>query len=128
VYYYWLENLDLDGSCMMHGPVMVLFNPTGPGVPPIPVKPGLNSIYPNPFNPSATIKYGVPASEEVELIIYNLKGQAVRTLIKETKYSGTYNVIWNGKDNHGRQVSSGMYIIKMKVGKQSWNSKLILSK
>jgi len=127
-YFYWLENLDLDGSSMMHGPVVVLFNVSGSGVPPIPVIPGVNSIYPNPFNPSTNIKYGVPSSGEVDLSIYNLKGQVVRTLVKESKSSGTYGAIWNGEDNHGDRVSSGIYIIKLSLGKQNWKSKLVLSK
>jgi hypothetical protein len=113
---------------MMHGPVVVLFNLFGSGIPPIPVVPGVNSIFPNPFNPSTTIKYGVPSTGDVDLTIYNLKGQAVRTLVKENKSGGTYNVIWSGDDNHGSRVSSGIYIIKLSLGKQNWKSKLVLSK
>ncbi len=127
-YYYWLENLDLDGSSMLHGPVQVMFNSTGPEAPSIPVIPGVNNIYPNPFNPNTTIRFGILEKGEVQLVIYNLKGQIVRNLLKETKNQGTYDVLWNGKDNNGRSVSSGVYVVKMKVGRQTWNSKLVLSK
>jgi len=127
-YYYWLENLDLDGSNMLHGPVQILLNATTTGTPNIPIIAGLNSVYPNPFNPTTTIEYGVPVNSQVEMIIYNLRGQIVNRLLKDSKGVGTYKITWNGNDTSNRPVSSGVYILKMTMGSKSWNKKLILSK
>jgi len=127
-YYYWLENIDLDGSSALHGPVMIILNATEPTLPTIPVIPGVNSCYPNPFNPTINIRYGVPQKGAVGVVIYNMKGQIVRNLLKETKNIGTYDTVWNGRDNNGRQVSSGIYVVIMNMGHSSWKSKLILSK
>ena len=128
LYYYWLENLDLDGSSMVHGPVTILVAPSGPGAPTIPHISGLNSIYPNPFNPSTTIKYGVTDQSKVEINIYNLKGQKIRSLVQESKNPGTYSIVWNGNDDNLRQVSSGIYLIRMNAGGKTTQQKVVISK
>jgi len=73
------------------------------------------SNYPNPFNPLTTIKFNLIESGKVKLIIYNIKGQKVKTLIKGTQQSGSYTIIWDGKDDSGKQVCSGIYFYKMKT-------------
>jgi hypothetical protein len=75
---------------------------------------GLN--YPNPFNPSTTITFDLPKEEYVTLNIYNINGQLVRTLVNEQKNAGSYKVIWNGKNELGKSVASGVYIYKIKAG------------
>ena len=74
---------------------------------------------PNPFNPSTTISYEVPKSGRVKLVIYNLLGQEVRTLVDENIESGFYTVVWDGADTFGRQVASGIYIYRMNSGEFS---------
>jgi endoglucanase len=71
--------------------------------------------YPNPFNPTTTITCQVAKDNQVELTIYNLLGQKVRTLINEKKTTGTYSIIWDGTDDAGFKLSSGVYFCRMKV-------------
>ncbi|PKN79592.1 MAG: hypothetical protein CVU48_04890 [Candidatus Cloacimonetes bacterium HGW-Cloacimonetes-1] len=88
----------------------------------------LNNNYPNPFNPETTISYSVKEASPVTIEIYNVKGQVVRTLVSETKASGNHTTVWNGKDNNGRNVTSGVYFYKMNAGKYSSTRKMILMK
>lgn len=66
--------------------------------------------YPNPFNPTTTIKYQLPQSTEVSLKIYNLLGQLIKILIDEKQMAGNYSVIWDGENDNGQLVASGIYI------------------
>ncbi|MDZ4121745.1 MAG: choice-of-anchor J domain-containing protein [Candidatus Cloacimonadaceae bacterium] len=84
--------------------------------------------YPNPFNPSTTIRYGLKHTSPVSIEVYNLKGQKVSTLVNETKPAGDHAVTWNGTDMSGRAVSSGVYYYKMQAGKFSSTRKMILMK
>jgi len=72
--------------------------------------------YPNPFNPTTTIQYQLPIAEYVEISIYNTLGQRIRTLLKKWQLAGRYQVIWNGKDDKGRPVASGVYVYQIKAG------------
>jgi len=74
----------------------------------------LEQNYPNPFNPSTYISYSLPAKSTVSLIIYDMLGQEVRTLVDNTQQpQNHYKIIWNGKDNSGNDVSSGIYLYKL---------------
>jgi len=86
----------------------------------------LSQNYPNPFNPETTIEYTLPKSEHISLSIYNLKGQLVKTLVNERKSPGYYNVRWEGKDNRGNQVSSGIYFYTIKAGSSFTSTKKML--
>ena len=88
----------------------------------------LHQNYPNPFNPTTTIRYSVESAGEVELRIYNMLGQIVRTLVKGTKLAGEYSVVWDGKDGFGRQVTSGQYFYRFKAGEQQSTRAMILLK
>jgi hypothetical protein len=82
--------------------------------------------YPNPFNPSTTINFQLPKDEFVELKIYNRIGQEVRTLVNSGYQAGSHKVVWDGKNNRGRSVASGMYIYKIKAGKYTKSMKMNL--
>ena len=84
--------------------------------------------YPNPFNPETTISYQLPEDSEVELIIYNIKGQKVKTLINEILPAGEHSVIWNGRDSYGNRVGSGIYFYKLKASERSKVKKMLLFK
>ncbi len=73
----------------------------------------LYSPYPNPFNASATIRYDLPSAGRVRLSIYNVTGQWIRMLVDEMKPAGSYRVIWDAKDEAGREMSSGMYLCRL---------------
>jgi hypothetical protein len=88
----------------------------------------LNGNYPNPFNPETTISYSVEKAGKVTLEVYNILGQKVRTLVNDTKDAGSHNVVWNGKDQAGNNVSSGVYFYRMKNGNYSKTNKMILMK
>ena len=83
--------------------------------------------YPNPFNPSTTIEFTLPVRKTIRLTIYNSLGQEARTLINHTPYpAGTHKAVWDGKDNHGNPVPSGMYIYKLVFGNFSKSRKMTL--
>ena len=94
----------------------------------IPETLAITGNYPNPFNPSTTIVFTVPESGFADLIIYNILGQQVRKLLSETIPEGNHNIVWNGKDDSGIQVSSGIYISSLKTGKLSSVHKMMLYK
>ena len=73
----------------------------------------LHQNYPNPFNPITTIRYQVPKTSEVAIKIYNILGQDVKTLVNGYVPEGEYEIEWDGTDNSGRPVSSGVYIYRM---------------
>lgn len=84
--------------------------------------------YPNPFNPSTTIKYSVIDNTPVQILIYNQKGQLVRTLNQGNPGKGTHETTWNGVDDNGVSVSSGIYYFRLRSGKISNTKKMILLK
>jgi hypothetical protein len=88
----------------------------------------LHQNYPNPFNPSTTISYSLPVREDVRLEIYNLMGQKVRTLVDGTQNPGTHRVEWNGRDDAGNPLGSGVYFYKLISGKQVQTKKMVLVK
>jgi len=69
--------------------------------------------YPNPFNPSTNISFQIPHSSEVKLIVYNVLGEKIKTLVSKSEGKGNYTVSWNGKNNFGQSQPSGIYIIKL---------------
>ncbi|MBI9031224.1 T9SS type A sorting domain-containing protein [bacterium] len=89
--------------------------------------------YPNPFNPETTINFAIPTNSSktnalVEIEIYNLKGQKVKTLLKEHKSPGNYQVVWKGDNDQNKSVASGIYFAKLKVGKNTDFKKMVLMK
>ncbi|HPV15390.1 MAG TPA: T9SS type A sorting domain-containing protein, partial [Candidatus Cloacimonadota bacterium] len=73
----------------------------------------LNGNYPNPFNPETTISYSLKETGRVKLEVYNIKGQLVKTLVDEEQTTGHYKLVFNAKDNKGRAIASGVYMLKM---------------
>jgi flagellar hook assembly protein FlgD len=88
----------------------------------------LSQNYPNPFNPSTTISFEMPQRGEVQVSIYNSLGQLVRTLVNEQREPGSHSVVWDGRDNAGVVVSSGMYLYQVKAGEVVEAKKMILLK
>ena len=88
----------------------------------------LLGAYPNPFNPSTTLSFNLKDQGHVNLDIFNQKGQIVRTLLSENMPAGEHRIHWNGTDDSGRNVSSGLYFYRMKSGKYSSTRKMILMK
>ncbi len=92
---------------------------------------GLAQNYPNPFNPSTTISFDIPEDRgmvSVELKVFNLRGQLVRSLVNEGKPAGHYMIQWDGMDEHGEHVSSGVYFYRIKAGDYVSTRKMVLLK
>ena len=105
-----------------------IYDPVGTEVE-IPISQIQITNYPNPFNPSTTIKLDLKESGKVELAIYNIKGQKVKTLMDAYSCKGHFEVIWRGTDENKKKVSSGNYFAKLKVnGNIKAVRKLILLK
>ncbi|MFC1563512.1 kelch repeat-containing protein [candidate division KSB1 bacterium] len=94
----------------------------------LPDKFDLAQNYPNPFNPGTTIKYQLPERTPVLIVIYNILGQEVRTLVNEAKDTGFYSIKWDGRNNFGKYVGSGVYIYRIKAGKFILTRKMLLIK
>ncbi|NOZ08123.1 MAG: T9SS type A sorting domain-containing protein, partial [FCB group bacterium] len=88
----------------------------------------LSQNYPNPFNPETTIEYSLPVDVQVSLIVYNLHGEMVRTLVNEFQQAGFKAVTWHGEDQSGTAVPSGIYFYRLTAGNFSANHKLALVK
>ncbi len=105
-----------------------VYNPVSNDDPGLDLSFNLAQNYPNPFNPVTQINFSIPHSEHVELGIYNLKGQKVKTLINDQVEAGSHSVIWQGTDDNGTKVSSGIYFYRLKSSKNMQIKKMILSK
>ena len=88
----------------------------------------LSQNYPNPFNPSTTIDYTVEKEGFADLLIYNILGQKVRTLVGEMKEAGAYSVRWDGRNEEGEKLPNGVYFYVLKTGDYTSSKKMILLK
>lgn len=86
----------------------------------------LNQNYPNPFNPETRISFNILKSENVSLLIYNLLGKNVRTLVNKKFSAGLHNIVWDSKDNYGNNVSSGVYFYRLKTKSKTLIKKMML--
>lgn len=85
--------------------------------------------FPNPFNPSTTITFSIPYDSNIELSIFNLKGEKIRTLARNKYTKGSHSINWNGDDEFGKSVASGIYYYKLNVnGKNKAVKKCLLLK
>ncbi|MDA0744993.1 MAG: cohesin domain-containing protein [bacterium] len=94
----------------------------------LPLDYALAQNYPNPFNPETAIPYQLPESGKVSLVIYNTLGQQVHVLMNERQEAGYYRAVWDGKDRLGRQVASGIYLVRMQAGTFTQVRKMVLLK
>lgn len=104
--------------------VLSAFDPVLPRV----FENALYQNFPNPFNPLTTIRYSVAKESSVEVVIYNVQGRKVRTLLKKNKSAGEYRVVWDGKNDRGQQVATGVYFCRLKVDSFVFVKKMILLK
>ncbi|MFZ5979290.1 MAG: FlgD immunoglobulin-like domain containing protein [Candidatus Zixiibacteriota bacterium] len=88
----------------------------------------LSANYPNPFNPSTTIEFNLPSAGNVELVVYNIRGQVVRTLVDGQMSAGNHTVTWNSTNDVGEQVASGVYLYRLRADSFTAVKKMILMK
>ena len=93
----------------------------------LPPKPlTLYQNFPNPFNPQTNISFFLPAPQHVTLTIYDIRGSKVRILADETREAGNHKLTWNGKNDLGNTVGSGVYYYRLKAGKRIVTKKMIV--
>jgi hypothetical protein len=92
----------------------------------MPTQFALRQNYPNPFNPQTAIAYSLPQEGNVRLVIYNMLGQMVRKLVDENQAAGHKRILWDGNNEFGVRVSSGVYFYRIEFGKQKLIGKMIL--
>ena len=88
----------------------------------------LEQNYPNPFNPTTTITYRLPESASIKIDIYDISGRKVRTLVDLSATSGSYSIVWNGRNDMGGTVASGIYIYRMMAGDKVLSRKMLFLK
>jgi hypothetical protein len=94
----------------------------------LPLSFALDQNYPNPFNPSTQIRYQLAKSVKVSLTVYNLLGEKIATLVENDQTAGSYTITWNGTDNSGKFVGSGVYFYRIEAGDFVQTQKMILVK
>jgi hypothetical protein len=94
----------------------------------IPLTYTLEQNYPNPFNPQTTIRYGIPEDGTVSLTIYNLEGKLIKRLENRYKAAGYHQILWDGTNDSGKSISTGVYIYRMMAGKFSSVRKMVFLK
>jgi len=92
------------------------------------LKTGVQQNYPNPFNPQTAIRFTLSSNERVELVVYDATGGVVRTLVNETRAAGNHDVTWDGRNNGGATVASGVYFYRFHAGKISETKRMVLLK
>ena len=98
----------------------------GTGMPSLPAKLMLLPAYPNPFNSTVTIPYGIATAGDVRLTVYNLAGQSVRSLVDRKMTAGQYSLRWDGRDDRGRKLASGVYALRLRDGRDVATRKVLL--
>jgi len=132
-YYYLLENVDFSGSSEQYGPISIRIPAEGEGESPeVPVVYGLHNNYPNPFNPDTKISF-IPEQEgKVTINIMNIKGQKIKTLfsgnIEADEIGVLQSLIWDGTNNLGKTVSSGIYFYQYESPLKIQTKKMLLIK
>lgn len=126
-YYYWLENVHLNGRAEMFGPVSTVMNDPGTSEDiPVPHLFCLHQNYPNPFNPTTFIQYDLPHTCRVRLEIFNVHGQRVATIVDSHQQAGSKTACWNGKNDKGTAVSGGIYFYRLQAGSFKDIKKMVL--
>jgi hypothetical protein len=117
-YYYQLEEISSRGDSQRFGPCKLTYIATF----------ALEQNVPNPFNPATAIHFTLPEDAAVKLVIYDVSGRIVRTLLDEKRRADNYKVQWDGRDMNGDPVASGVYFYRINAGKHHATRKMVLLK
>jgi DNA-binding beta-propeller fold protein YncE len=117
-YYYKLEEVSDGDSGQLFGPYEITYRAPF----------ALEQNAPNPFNPTTKIRFTVPEDARVSLVIYDVAGRRVRTLIDESRPANHYEIEWDGKDSAGQVVASGIYFYRLDAGRHSKTKKMLMMK
>ncbi|MDP8269449.1 MAG: T9SS type A sorting domain-containing protein [Candidatus Tenebribacter davisii] len=126
-YWYWIEDVSTDGETEIHEPITLTIPYED-----APITPdfyGLQQNYPNPFNPSTSISFTLEEESDVQLIIYNVKGEKIKSVFSGHIYADEIgSAVWAGDDENGKQVSSGVYLYKLITDTKEYSKKMLLVK
>ncbi len=128
-YFYWLESIDLNNNSKYFGPVDITIErekdeDTAEDF----YRLGIQAIYPNPFNPTTNINYSIKDEGLVEISVFNLKGQKVKTLVSKVSDAGDFSISWHGDTDNGEDTSSGVYFIRMNTVNHIETRKVLMIK
>lgn len=122
-------DVDITGIDEMADLLIVFDNPAVTAIEPGPTAPEgivLRPNYPNPFNPSTHVEFGMRNAEWVHLVVFDIQGQRVATLVDAALAAGHHTVTWNGRDDAGRAMPSGVYLYRLQAGSSVQARKMIL--
>ncbi len=128
-YFYWIENRDTSGNTGTHDPISLTIpdiNNDDPNAPNIEISSIYN--YPNPFSNSTKIGFSMKESGNLDVTIYDSKGQLIKTLYKGHFSQQDFIKVWDAKDSNGKEVSSGIYMYVIKTDENNHTGKMILTK
>ena len=129
VLYYYLRQIDLDGSSSRSRVLEVQVANTAATAQALPLTNALHQNFPNPFNPETTISFDLNEEAVVSLTIYDMAGQVVRELAAgKVMAAGHYSSLWDGRDNNGDRVGSGLYFYRLGAGDFTSVKKMVLLK
>lgn len=127
-YYYQVVALDANGNASAASNMISTTIVSVDEAELLPTAFGLSQNYPNPFNPTTSIQFALPQASDVNLVIYNILGQKVRTLVNGYMPAGYITTSWDGLDQNGKEISSGTYIYRLETGEMSFSKKMVLMK
>lgn len=128
-YYYWLMSRDYNSEENFYGPLNIKTDNYGDN--PVPEIPELTQSlgnFPNPFNPITNIRYSLAEPSNVKIVIYNTRGQMVRRLSRDHNEAGYYSLTFDGRDESGNELSSGLYFYRFDAGKVKSAHRMMLMK
>lgn len=127
-YYYWLQNLDLNGVSGFYGPISLSYVLPEGGSSTPPLITDFTSSYPNPFSDDLKLGYSLARPASLSFEIFNLRGQKVRSIPVHNQSKGLHSLSWNGRDQNNGICATGLYYIRMQVESESFIRKVMLVK
>ena len=118
-----LNNIDLMIRCVITG-----INGIGDDGAKLPRVLALRDNYPNPFNPATAIEFDLPEDQKASLDVYNVLGERVTSLVNDNLKAGTYRIVWEGRDDFGREMPSGIYLYRLHAGDKTISKRMIMIK
>jgi hypothetical protein len=122
VYWYKIVEVSTKGKRETYGPISVT------ALSPVPTEFGFSECYPNPFNPATTVDYKIAENCNVSVVVYDIMGKQIRTVVAGSKPAGYYKATWNGRDDRGEAVPTGIYFIRMQSADFSKVRKVMMMK
>jgi len=128
LWYFRVTAVDIHGNESAPSNVAGMLSLVAVDIATLPAALAIRSATPNPFNPLTEIRCELPVAGRVSLAVYDLGGRLVRRLLDESRAAGVFAVLWDGRDDGGRQAPSGVYFARLSAGGVETALKLVLAK